>query len=87
MRARAPRSVDADELARLLAPPKEVEALQARLLLRATPTSHGGAAAGGSRAKRFMTLDGWIDDLHALGLELETAVLAPCLEPPSNAPY
>ena len=42
----APRSVDADELARLLAPPKELEALQARLLLRATPTSHGGAAAG-----------------------------------------
>ena len=74
----APRSVDADELARLLAPPKELEALQARLLLRATPTSHGGAAAGRRRAKRFMTLmTGWIDDLHALGLELETAVLAP----------
>ena len=81
----APRSVDADELARLLAPPKELEALQARLLLRATPTSHGGAAAGRRRAKRFMTLmTGWIDDLHALGLELETAVLAPCLEPPSK---
>jgi hypothetical protein len=81
----APRSVDADELARLLAPPKELEALQARLLLRATPTSHGGAAAGRRRAKRFMTLmTGWIDDLHALGLELETAVLAPCMEPPSK---
>ena len=32
-----------------------------------------------------MTLmTGWIDDFHALGLELETAVLAPCLEPPSK---
>ena len=79
----APRTVDADELARLLAPPKELEALQARLLLRATPSSHGGAAAGRRRARRFMKLmTGWIDDLHALGLELQAAVLAPALAPP-----